>query len=110
MPIGGQEGIQVLRAGQQLDADLIYSSSLGTFPASDIASLGDYSKRVFLNAAIPPAGADLPIIKQLDADLAFAHHLVDEVEPGRTDAGQTGHRAGLVAIASMPQSRKSANV
>ena len=34
MPIGGQEGIQVLRAGQQLDADLLYSSSLGTFPAS----------------------------------------------------------------------------
>jgi branched-chain amino acid transport system substrate-binding protein len=70
LPIGGQEGIQVLRAGQQLDADLQYSSSLGTFPASDIDSLGDYASRVFLNAAIPPAGADLPVIVQLDADLA----------------------------------------
>ena len=33
MPIGGQEGIQVLRAGQQLDADLLYSSSTRHVPA-----------------------------------------------------------------------------
>ena len=69
MPIGGQEGIQVLRAAQQLDADLIYSGSLGTFPASDMASLGDYASRVILNAAVPPAGADLPVIDLLVADL-----------------------------------------
>jgi branched-chain amino acid transport system substrate-binding protein len=69
MPIGGQEGIQVLRAGQQLDADLFYSGSLGTFPASDMASLGEYANRVILNAVVPPAGADLPIIDQLVADL-----------------------------------------
>ena len=69
MPVGGQEGIQVLQAGQQLDADLWYSSSLGTFPLSDIAALGEYGERVMLNAAIPPAGADLPIIDQLVADL-----------------------------------------
>jgi ABC-type branched-subunit amino acid transport system substrate-binding protein len=69
MPIGGQEGIQILRAGAELDADLLYSSSLGTFPLSDIESLGDYASRVYLNAAIPPAGADLPIVDQLVADL-----------------------------------------
>jgi ABC-type branched-subunit amino acid transport system substrate-binding protein len=70
MPIGGQEGIQVLRAGQQLDADLQYSSSLGTFPAADMESLGEYASRVTLNAVVPPAGADLPIIDVLTADLA----------------------------------------
>jgi ABC-type branched-subunit amino acid transport system substrate-binding protein len=69
MPVGGQEGIQVLQAGEQLEADLWYSSSLGTFPLSDIAALGEYGERVLLNAAIPPAGADLPIIDQLVADL-----------------------------------------
>ena len=69
MPIGGQEGIQVLKAGQQLKADLTYSSSLGTFPLSDIAALGDYSSRVLLNAAIPPAGFDDPVNNVLVADL-----------------------------------------
>ena len=70
MPIGGQEGIQVLRAGQQLGADLKYSSSLGTFPLVDIASLGDYASNVILNAAIPPAGTDDKVVDQLTADLA----------------------------------------
>lgn len=69
MPIGGQEGIQVLNAAKQLDADLVFSGSLGTFPASDMASLGEYASRVILNAAVPPAGADLPVIDVLTADL-----------------------------------------
>jgi ABC-type branched-subunit amino acid transport system substrate-binding protein len=70
MPIGGQEGIQVVRAGQQLDADLLYSSSLGSFPPSDIADLGDYAERMLLNAAIPPATFDDPVVDVLAEDLA----------------------------------------
>jgi ABC-type branched-subunit amino acid transport system substrate-binding protein len=69
MPIGGQEGIQVLRAGQQLDADLLYSSSTGTFPLSDILSLGEYGERVILNEGFPPAAVDNPVINQIVADL-----------------------------------------
>jgi ABC-type branched-subunit amino acid transport system substrate-binding protein len=69
MPIGGQEGIQVLRAGQQLDADLLYSSSTGTFPLSDILSLGEYGERVILNEGFPPAAVDNPVINQMVADL-----------------------------------------
>ena len=69
MPVGGQEGIQVLRAGQQLDADLVYSSSTGTFPLADIQSLGEYGQRVILNEGFPPAAVDDPVINQLVADL-----------------------------------------
>ena len=69
MPIGGQEGIQVLRAGQQLDADLLYSSSTGTFPLADILSLGEYGERVILNEGFPPAAVDDPVINQIVADL-----------------------------------------
>ena len=69
MPVGGQEGIQVLRAGQQLDADLLYSSSTGTFPLADIQSLGEYGQRVILNEGFPPAAVDDPVINQLVADL-----------------------------------------
>lgn len=70
IPLGGQEAIQVLRAGQQLGSKLVISGSLGTFPSSDIASLGDYAKNVILNAAIPPATADDPVVKVLTDDLA----------------------------------------
>lgn len=77
MPVGGQEGIQVLRAGAELDADLLYSSSTGTFPLADIQSLGEYGQRVILNEGFPPAAVDDPVIDQLVADLEA--HSDDEI-------------------------------
>jgi branched-chain amino acid transport system substrate-binding protein len=70
MPLGGQEAIQIMRAGQQLDADLLYSGSLGTFPWTDIQGLGDYAERLILNGVVQPATADLPAMDVLAADLA----------------------------------------
>ncbi len=70
MPIGGQEGIQVLEAAAELDSELEFSSSLGTFPYSDIAGLGDYASHLTLNAAIPPATNDNPAVQLIIEDLA----------------------------------------
>jgi branched-chain amino acid transport system substrate-binding protein len=70
MPLGGQEGIQVVRAGEQLGAELKYSSSLGSFPPSDIAGLGEYGANLILNEGIPPATFDDPVVDVLTADLA----------------------------------------
>lgn len=70
MPLGGQEGIQVIRAGQQLGADLLYSTSLGSLPYGDVAALGDYAENILLNAGNPPATFDDPIMDVITADLA----------------------------------------
>lgn len=70
MPLGGQEAIQVIRAGEQLSADLLYSTSLGSLPYSDVAALGDYANRVFFNAGNPPATVDTPVMDVITSDLA----------------------------------------
>ncbi len=70
MPVGGQEGIQILEAAKELDSDLEFSGSLGSFPYSDIASLGDYASHLTLNAAIPPATNDNPAVQLIIEDLA----------------------------------------
>ncbi len=69
LPLGGQEGIQILRAAQQLESELVFSSSLGSYPASDIESLGDYSSHIVLNAAIPPATFDDPAVDLMTSEL-----------------------------------------
>ena len=70
IPLGGQEAIQVLTAARDLGSELVISGSMGTFPYSDIARLGDFASLIILNSAIPPATFDDPVVDVLTADLA----------------------------------------
>ncbi len=70
IPLGGQEAIQLLDAAKDLGSELLVSGSLGTFPYVDIAGLGDFASQIILNAAIPPATFDHPVVKVLADDLA----------------------------------------
>jgi ABC-type branched-subunit amino acid transport system substrate-binding protein len=70
LSLGEQEAIQVVRAGQQLSAELPISASLGTFPHAVVKDLGDFADQMVFLSAFPPATFDLPVYKALRADLA----------------------------------------
>jgi hypothetical protein len=80
----------------QLDADLTYSSSLGTFAYKDIAALGDYGSRVILNDATPPATADVPVLDVLRGDLAASG--LDELQPENMEASPMRSWVGLYGL------------
>lgn len=54
MPLGGQEAIQVVNAAKQLGSTMKISGSMGTFPLSDIRSIGDYAANIILNSENTP--------------------------------------------------------
>jgi ABC-type branched-subunit amino acid transport system substrate-binding protein len=70
LALGEQEAIQVVRAGQQLNTDLIVGSSLGTFSHAAVADLGDFADQMAFMWSFPPATAELPVYDALRADLA----------------------------------------
>ena len=70
LALGEQEAVQVTRAGQQLDTDLIIGSSLGTFPHTSVTELGDFAEQMAFLGSYPPATADLPVYDALRADMA----------------------------------------
>ncbi len=69
MPLDGPNAVQVMAAAAQLDSDLVFSASLGTFGRSDITDIGDYASHMRFNAAVPPATFDTPALGQIAADL-----------------------------------------
>jgi len=70
LALGEQEAVQVTRAGQQLDTELLIGSSLGTFPHASVTELGDFADQMAFMGSYPPATADLPVYDALRADLA----------------------------------------
>lgn len=96
VPLGGQEAIQVLRAAQQLDSDLVFSTSLGTLPYRDLVELGDFADQLVLNGSIPPATADLPAVRVLVADLAASGE--DELQPEALKQSAMKSWVGLYAL------------
>ena len=70
LALGEQEAIQVVKAGQQLDTDLVIGSSLGTFSHGTVTELGDFADQMAFLWSFPPATADLPVYDALRADLA----------------------------------------
>ena len=70
LALGEQEAVQVTRAGQQLDTDLVIGSSLGTFPHASVTELGDFAGQMAFMGSYPPATADLPVYDALRADMA----------------------------------------
>jgi len=70
LALGEQEGLQVVRAGQQLGTDLLIGSSLSTLDHATVAELGDFADQVVLLHSFPPATHDLPVYEALRADLS----------------------------------------
>lgn len=94
--LGGQEAVQVLRAAQQVDSDLLVSASLGTFPYSDVAKLGDLGEQMVLNGSTVPATADVPALGVLRADLAASGE--DALQPRNLKATPMKSWIGLYAL------------
>ena len=67
LALGEQEAIQVVRAGQQLGTDLRIGASLGTFPHSTVADLGDFADQMVFLWSFAPATFDLPVYEALRA-------------------------------------------
>jgi ABC-type branched-subunit amino acid transport system substrate-binding protein len=100
--LGGQEAIQVLRAAQQLDSDLLISASLGTFPYRDLAELGDFADRIVVNGSSVPATADLPVMDVVRADLAASG--VEDLQPRNLKATPMRSWLGLYALLTIIRS------
>lgn len=58
MAVGRDEAIQVLRAAQQLDSDLIFSIPFGSLSRADVIEFGDFADGFVFNGDMPPASAD----------------------------------------------------
>jgi branched-chain amino acid transport system substrate-binding protein len=72
LALGEGEALQVLDAAEQLDSDLVFSASLGTFGQSDAEDLGDFAGNMLFNSEVPPATASLdewPILADVINDL-----------------------------------------
>ncbi|MFP3900170.1 MAG: ABC transporter substrate-binding protein [Acidimicrobiia bacterium] len=80
LALGEQEAVQVIRAGQQLDTDLLIGASLGTFSHASVAELGDFAEQMVFVWSFPPATADLPVYEALRADLAASGEEALQVE------------------------------
>jgi branched-chain amino acid transport system substrate-binding protein len=73
LALGEAEAVQVLRAAEQLDTDVVFSTSLGTFGQADAESFGDFAGQVLFNSEVPPATGspdEWPILGDVITDLA----------------------------------------
>ena len=94
--LGGQEAIQLMNAARDLGSELVISGSLGTFPYSDIADLGDFASQIILNAAIPPATFDDPVVDLIAADLAASG--IEELQRENLKSSPMRSWVGLYAL------------
>jgi len=99
LALGEQEAIQVVRAGQQLNTDLLIGSSLGTFSQKNISDLGDFAKQMVFLWSSPPATFDLPVYTALRADLAASGD--DALQPENLKASPMRSWIGLYALLKM---------
>jgi ABC-type branched-subunit amino acid transport system substrate-binding protein len=96
LALGENEAIQVVRAGQQLDTDLVIGSSLGTFSHSTVADLGDFADQMVFLWSFPPATFDLPVYTALRQDLAASGE--DSLQPANLKASPMRSWIGLYAL------------
>lgn len=97
--LGEQEAIQVVRAGQQLNTDLLIAASLGTFPHAIVSELGDFAEQMVFLWSFPPATADIPVYQVLRADLAASGD--DALQPENLKASPMRSWIGLYALLKM---------
>lgn len=96
LALGPNEAIQVVRAAQQLDTDVLMGSSLGSFTHAQIAELGDFGERMVFAGAYPPATADVPVYAALRADLAASGE--DSLQPANLKASPMRSWIGLYGL------------
>jgi ABC-type branched-subunit amino acid transport system substrate-binding protein len=104
LPLGPQESVQVVKAGQQVGTDLKISSALGTFAYEDLVEFGDFAEQVVLASSFPPATFDLPVYKALRQDLAASGDAALQPEAMRTSPMRSW--IGLYALLKMIRDAK----
>jgi branched-chain amino acid transport system substrate-binding protein len=104
LPLGEQEAVQVVKAGQQLGTDLVLGNSLGTFSHSNIADLGDFAKQMSFVGSFPPATTNLPVYEALRADLAASGE--DALQPDHLKTSPMRSWIGLYALLYMIRQAK----
>ena len=104
LAVGEQEGLQVVRAGQQLGTDLLIGSSLSTLGHATVAELGDFADQVVFLHSYPPATYDLPVYEALRADLAASGE--EALQPENLQATAMRSWIGLYALLKMIRDAK----
>ena len=104
LAIGEQEAIQVVKAGQQLNTDLVLGSSLGTFSHANVSELGDFAKQMQFLWSFAPATADLPVYEALRQDLAASGD--EALQPDNLKASPMRSWIGLYALLKMIRDAK----
>jgi ABC-type branched-subunit amino acid transport system substrate-binding protein len=104
LALGEQEGIQVVRAGQQLDTKLKIGSSLSTLSHSTVAALGSFAKQLVFLHSYAPATYDLPVYRVLRADLSASGKAA--LQPGNLQATAMRSWIGLYALLWMMRQAK----
>ena len=99
LALGEQEAVQIVKAGEQLDTQLLMGSSLGTFSHSNISGLGDFAERMVFVGSNPPATADVPVFEALRSDLASTGEEV--LQPGNLEGSAMRSWIGLYALLRM---------
>lgn len=97
--LGEQEAIQIVRAGEQLGTELLIGASLGSFPHSIVADLGDFAEQMVFLWSFAPATADVPVYAALRDDLAASGE--DALQLDNLKASPMRSWIGLYALLHM---------
>jgi ABC-type branched-subunit amino acid transport system substrate-binding protein len=96
LALGEQEGVQVVRAGQQLDTDLLIGSSLSSLDYTTVSGLGAFADQVVFLHSYPPVTYDLPVYDALRKDLADSGD--EQLQPENLQATAMRSWIGLYAV------------
>jgi ABC-type branched-subunit amino acid transport system substrate-binding protein len=97
LPLGIQESIQVINAGQQLGTSLKISTGLGSWTFA--SGLGDFAKQLVFVESIPPATVDIPVYEALRQDLTASGD--DALKPENLESPSMRSWIGLYALLRM---------
>jgi ABC-type branched-subunit amino acid transport system substrate-binding protein len=96
LTLGEQEAVQVARAGEQLDTDLLIAAPLGAFSHARVAELGEIAEQMVFLWSYAPATIDLPVYEVLRDDLAASGD--DALQPANLAATPMRSWIGLYAL------------
>jgi ABC-type branched-subunit amino acid transport system substrate-binding protein len=99
LALGEQESTQVVRAGQQLNTDMLMGASLGAFSQSAVAELGGFGDHMVFLWSYPPATSDVPVYAALRDDLATSGE--ESLQPANLTANPMRSWIGLYALLKM---------
>ena len=94
--LGEREAVQIVRAGEQLDTEMLMATTPGTFSHADVSEFGDFAKQMVFFWSYPPATFDLPVYEALRSDLAASGD--DALQPENLKANPMRSWIGLYAL------------